>query len=156
MKCSPQFRCTSGGSHLKKAEQRLKTCEECIFCREGYGQRFWEGLDSQGFLFIDFMIEQRTINAVYYSKLLKDRVKPVVRSKRRIRLVTSICLLHDKVRLHTATETVDETHGKVLPHPAYSYKLAPSDSHLFGPLKEALEGKTCRADDEVKILCTDG
>jgi hypothetical protein len=32
---------------------------------------FW---NSQGVLFIDFLIEQ-TINAVYYSKLLTDRVK---------------------------------------------------------------------------------
>jgi hypothetical protein len=55
--------------HLKKARQRLKTCEGFIFCRGSYGQRFW---DSQGTLFIDFLIEQRTINAAYYSKLLKD------------------------------------------------------------------------------------
>jgi hypothetical protein len=33
-------------------------------------------LDFQGVLFIDFLTEQRTINAAYYSKRLKDRVKP--------------------------------------------------------------------------------
>jgi hypothetical protein len=58
---------------------------------------FW---DSQGF-FIDFLIEQRTINAAYYSKLLKDRLKPAFRSKRRTRSAKSVSLLHDNARTHT-------------------------------------------------------
>jgi hypothetical protein len=29
-----------GVSHFKKAGQRLRTCEDCTFCRESYGQRF--------------------------------------------------------------------------------------------------------------------
>jgi hypothetical protein len=69
--------------------------------------------DSQGVLFIDFLIEQRTINADYYSKLLKDRVKPAFRSKRRGRPATSVCLLHDNARPHTAamtTGTLEEMH----------------------------------------------
>jgi len=43
-----------------------------------------------------------------------------------------------------------------LPHPAYSPDLAPSDFHLFGLLKDALEGKRFRADHEVTILRKDG
>jgi hypothetical protein len=38
--------------------------------------------DSQVFLFIDFLIEQRTIHADYYSKLHKDPIKLAFRSKR--------------------------------------------------------------------------
>jgi hypothetical protein len=38
-------------------------------------------------------------------------------------------------------------HWEVLPHTACS----PSDFYLLGPLKEALEGKRFRADDEVKV-----
>jgi histone-lysine N-methyltransferase SETMAR len=38
-----------------------------------------------------------------------------------------------------------------LPHPACSPDLAPSDFHLFGPLKEAVGGKRFRANDEVKL-----
>jgi len=37
---------------------------------------FW---DSQGILFVDSLTEERTINAAYYSKLLKDRVMPAFR-----------------------------------------------------------------------------
>jgi len=38
----------------------------------------------------------------------------------------------------------------VLEHPAYSPDLAPSDYHLFGPLKEALGGRRFTSDEEVK------
>jgi hypothetical protein len=42
-------------------------------------------------------------------------------------------------------------HWEALLHPVYSPDLAPSDFHVFGPLKEALEGKKFRADDEVTL-----
>jgi len=35
-------------------------------------------------------------------------------------------------------------------HPAYSLDLAPSDFHLFGPLKAALRGRRFSCDDDVK------
>jgi histone-lysine N-methyltransferase SETMAR len=47
-------------------------------------------------------------------------------------------------------------HWELLPHSSYSSDLAPSDFHLFSPLKEALGGKRFIADDEVKLLCKDG
>jgi histone-lysine N-methyltransferase SETMAR len=45
---------------------------------------------------------------------------------------------------------------EVLPHTAYGPDLAPTDFCLFRPLKEALEGKRFRANDKVKLLCSDG
>jgi len=114
---------------------------------------FW---DSQGDLLVDFLTEQRTINAVYYSKLLKDRINPpAFRSKRSGRSVKSVCLLHDNARPHIPAVTIgtlEEMNGEVLPHPAYSPDLTPSDFHLFGPLKEILGRKRFRADDEVKLF----
>jgi histone-lysine N-methyltransferase SETMAR len=130
----------------------LKKAKTTPFAGKVMASVFW---DSQGVLFIDFLTEQRTINAAYYSKLLKDRVKPAFHSKRRGRSVKSVCLLHDNTRPHTAavtTRTVEEMHWEVLPHPAYSPDLAPSDFHLFGPLKEALGRKKFRADEEVKLF----
>jgi histone-lysine N-methyltransferase SETMAR len=38
----------------------------------------------------------------------------------------------------------------VLPHPPYSPDLAPSDFHLFGPLKDALRGRRFADDEELK------
>jgi len=68
----------TGISHLKKAEQRLKTCEDYNFCRKSYGQRFLggEGGGSQDVLFIDFLTERHTVKIAHLSKLLEDRVKP--------------------------------------------------------------------------------
>jgi hypothetical protein len=49
------------------------------------------------------------------------------------------------------TGTLEEMHWEVLPHRTYSPHLAPSDFHLFGPLKEDLGGKIFRADDDVNF-----
>ncbi|GFN93131.1 transposase [Plakobranchus ocellatus] len=41
------------------------------------------------------------------------------------------------------------TGGTFIPHPAYSPDLAPSDFHLFGPLKRHLGGKKFEDEDEL-------
>jgi len=46
-------------------------------------------------------------------------------------------------------DTIQKLKWNVLPHPSYSPDLAPSDYHLFGPLKEHLDGKRFRNNDEV-------
>jgi histone-lysine N-methyltransferase SETMAR len=37
----------------------------------------------------------------------------------------------------------------VLPHPAHSPDLAPSDYHLFSPVKDALHGRHMAGDNEL-------
>lgn len=39
---------------------------------------------------------------------------------------------------------------EVLDHPPYSPNLAPSDFHLFGPLKKFLGGKRFQTDNDIK------
>jgi hypothetical protein len=61
--------------------------------------------------------------------------------------------LHDNAHSHTAahiTEPLRKLKFHVMPHPLYSLNLAPSDYHLFGPLKEALRGHQFTSDQEVK------
>jgi hypothetical protein len=53
------------------------------------------------------------------------------------------------------SETLQQLKFKVLDHPAYSPDLAPSDFHLFGPLKETLRGRRLAEDDEVKEAVDD-
>jgi len=50
---------------------------------------FW---DSKGVLYVDFLIERRTINAEYYSALLEGRVKTAIRNNRK-RVQTSVLFL---------------------------------------------------------------
>jgi len=101
---------------------------------------FW---DSKGVLYVDFLTEHRTINAEYYSALLKGPVKTAIRNKRK-RAQTSVSFLQDNACPHMAARTMDtiqKLKWSVLPQPPYSPDLAPSDYHLFGPLKEPLGGK---------------
>jgi hypothetical protein len=44
MKRSQGPKCMTGVSYFKKAEQRLEIGEDYTFCRESYGQRFWDCL----------------------------------------------------------------------------------------------------------------
>ena len=64
-----------------------------------------------------------------------------------------IILHHDNARPHTAIATAAAIVAKgwsVLPHSAYSPDLAPSDFHLFGPLKDYLRGQKFDDDESVK------
>ncbi|KAJ4431310.1 hypothetical protein ANN_19907 [Periplaneta americana] len=61
--------------------------------------------------------------------------------------------LHDIVRPHVATSVREKikTFGwEVLQHPPYSPDLAPSDFHLFGPMKKFLTGHRFAIDAEVQ------
>ena len=63
-----------------------------------------------------------------------------------------VLLLHDNARPHTGAYTVDTLRAlkfEVLKHPPYSPDLAPSDFHLFGPLKEHMRGQKFADDNEV-------
>ena len=62
-------------------------------------------------------------------------------------------LLQDNARPHTAARTlakIEYLGWKLLTHPPYSPDLAPSDFHLFGPLKESMKGIHFQTDKEVK------
>jgi histone-lysine N-methyltransferase SETMAR len=73
--------------------------------------------------------------------MLKDKLKPTVRSKRRVLLSKTLLLHHDNARPRAATatiKTIQKLNFEHLPHPPYSLDLAPSDYHLFGSLTKAL------------------
>jgi histone-lysine N-methyltransferase SETMAR len=94
-----------------------------------------------------------TINSESYCDLLQNHFKPAIRSKCHGLLSSGVLLQHDNARLDTARATakkIIDLRLECIPHPAYSPDLAPSDYHVFGPLKEALSGKKFSTDDEIK------
>jgi histone-lysine N-methyltransferase SETMAR len=102
---------------------------------------FW---DRRGILMIDWLPEGHTINSAYYIDQL-NRLRVEIKNQRRGKLTHGILLLHDNARPHTSHETeaaIKELGFRVLPHPAYSPDLAPSDFHLFSKMKEPLRGKS--------------
>ena len=127
--------------------------------RDGHHQLlltvFW---DSQGPILEHYMEKGVTVTSVNYSNMLRNELRPAIRSKRRGRLTQGVLLLHDNARPHTAHLTINtilQLNWEVLEHPAYSPDLAPSDFHLFGHLKNALRGHRFAADDEVKEVVHD-
>ena len=52
--------------------------------------------------------------------------------------------------IHILLPTLLKLKFEVMAHPPYSPELAPSDYHLFGPLKEALRGRRFISGQEVK------
>ena len=93
------------------------------------------------------MPRENTVNSATYADLLKNHLRPAIKSKRCGLLSTGVLLQHDNTRPHTARSTVatiQDLYFECLPH------LAPSDFHVFGPLKEAMEGKSFRSDEEVQ------
>src|SRR5206468_3482045 len=104
----------------------------------------------RGVIFIDFLPKGETLNSHKYC----DTLKKLVRAIRVKRLsIQKVILHHDNARPHTAHATAPATAAKgwtVLPHPAYSPDLAPSDFHIFGPLKGYLRGHKFENDDAVQ------
>ena len=65
----------------------------------------------------------------------------------------NVIILHDNARPHVANKTVNKLrkiHWEFLEHPPYNPDLAPSDFHLFSPLKMFLAGQRFTCADKVK------
>ena len=80
------------------------------------------------------------------------RLHDAVRQKRRGHLDRGELLLHYNAPAHTSAVAQAALHGarfEQLPHPPYSPELAPSDFHLFPPLKE-LRGRRFGSDEELQ------
>ncbi|GFO45811.1 histone-lysine N-methyltransferase SETMAR [Plakobranchus ocellatus] len=108
---------------------------------------FW---DAKG-VTLDILPQGQCINAARYCSTL-DRLKETIRRKRPGLLRRGVVLQHDNATPHSANLTQQwlQRYGwEILPHPAHSPDLAPSDFHLFGPLKCHLGGMAFEAEDDL-------
>ena len=111
---------------------------------------FW---DSQWVILEHYLERDTTVNSVGYSEMLSTELKPAIRTKRRDLLSSGVLLLHENARPYTAIHTLQtlvKLRFTVLEHPAYGPDLAPSENHLFGPLKDALTGLRFTSDEGAK------
>lgn len=107
--------------------------------------------DSQGIIYHEFLPHNVTITAAYYSAQL-DRLKSQLTSVRPGR--NRVVFLHDNARPHTAMVTREkllQLGWEVLPHPAHSPDIAPSDFHLFRALDNHLRGKSFSEENALKM-----
>jgi len=99
---------------------------------------FW---DMHGPILVHFQAHGQTVNSANYCAMLQNEPKPAICRKRRRVLPKKVLLHHDNAHPHTAAatvETVQQLGFELLQHPPYSPDLAPSNYHIFGPLKEAM------------------
>ena len=90
-----------------------------------------------------------------YCEIL-NTVRHDVYSKRRGQTSEGELFHHDNARPHTAKKTlelIEKIGWEVAHHPPYSPDLAPSDYHLFGPLKNHLHGTKFSDGEAVKEIC---
>jgi hypothetical protein len=102
---------------------------------------FW---DCQGVLLAHFQKRGENLNSASDCEVLL-KLWDVISRKRPDQLATGVLLRHDNARPHTARATqerIQELQWELLEHPPYSPDLATSDFHLFGPLKNHLDGKS--------------
>jgi len=111
---------------------------------------FW---DKRGVILEQCMPRWNPVTSTTYTDLLKNHLRPAIKSKRRGRLSTGVLLQRDKARSHTAPFNCcnnPRLSFECLPHPPYSPDLDASDFHVFGPLKEAMECRSFRSDEVVQ------
>ena len=95
---------------------------------------FW---GAKGVIMLDVLPKRSTITGVYYANLL-DQLRTAIREKRRGKLSKGVLLQQDNARVHickVAMDAVERNGYELIPHPAYSPDLAPSDFFLFPNLK---------------------
>ena len=95
---------------------------------------FW---NAKCVIMLDFLPKKDTIIGVYNANLL-DQLRTAIHEKRRGKLSKGVLLQQDNARVHTckvAMDAVERNGYELIPHPAYSPGLAPSDFFLFPNLK---------------------
>lgn len=111
----------------------------------------------EGIVHFELVPDGRGITAEVYSHQL-ERVEAVMR-ERYPALVNRkrVLLQQDNAPPHTARRTQekirDDLNFELLPHPAYSPDLAPSDYHLFRALAHFLRGRRFNSSEEVENGC---
>jgi histone-lysine N-methyltransferase SETMAR len=110
---------------------------------------FW---DERGVILEHYLPRGNTVNNATYADLLKNHLRPAIKSKRRGLLSTGVLLQHDNARPHTARSIVAIIQHvlRVSSTSAVLAKPRPSDFHVLVPLKEAMGGKSFRSDEKVK------
>ena len=110
----------------------------------------------EGIIHFELLENGNTVNAKLYCEqlermyaALEDRYPALVNRKK-------VLLQQDNAKPHTAAVTrkkCEELELELLPHPAYSPDLAPSDYHLFRSMAHFLKGRRFENVDDFRNSC---
>ena len=108
----------------------------------------------EGVIHFELVPEGQAINAVLYTQQLDRMYAALVARYPALVNRKRVLLQQDNARPHTAQltqEKIEELEGiELLPHPAYSPDLAPSDYHLFRSMSHFLRGRRFENDQQVE------
>ena len=127
---------------------KAKKVQDATFCWQGDGHNI---LGRKRLYYVGLFTQEKTITGVYYANLL-DQLRTAICEKRRGKLYKGVLLQQDNVRVHTCKVAMDavEWNGyELIPHPAYSPDLVPSDFFIFSNLKKDICGHHFRSEEEV-------
>jgi hypothetical protein len=94
---------------------------------------FW---DEEGILLVDFLEKSNTINSQWY----KETSNKCIHTPRPTEILEDVLHSHTNAQTHTSfhtCEAIAKMGQTVLPHPAHILDLAPSNYHLFAPVKNS-------------------
>ena len=109
--------------------------------------------DWKGIVYWEVLDYGQTVDSIIYCQQLDRLAEALKRNRPELVNRKGVILLHDNARPHTSRVTqqkIRELGYEVLPHPAYSPDIAPSDYHLFRSLQHFLSGKIFADRDEIK------
>jgi histone-lysine N-methyltransferase SETMAR len=121
---------------------------QCRSQRERFGKKvllcvWW---NYEGLIYYDIVPAGRTINAEVYSQQLEKMYTVLLETYPALVNRKRVLLQQDNARPHTAKKTlhkIEELEGiELLPHPAFSPDLEPSDYYLFRSMAQILRGES--------------
>ena len=95
---------------------------------------FW---DPKDVIMLDYLPKRSTITVVFYANLL-DQLRTAIHEKRRGKFSKGVLLQQNNTRVHTykvAMDALEQNGYELIPQPAYTPDLAPSNFFLFPNLK---------------------
>ena len=108
--------------------------------------------DFKGVVYFELLPRNQTINSNVYCRQLDSLNESIIQKRPELVNRKGVVLHHDNARPHTSLITRQkllELGWDVLPQPAYSPDLAPSDFHLFRSLQNSLRSITSNSDEAV-------
>lgn len=106
--------------------------------------------DMRGIILLDVLPNNVTVNSAVYCKQI-DKLVVALKDKRPF--MKKIYYHHDNAPAHRSritSQRLSETGWEILPHPAYSPDIAPSDYYLFKSLQYSIGNMNFKNETEIK------
>lgn len=138
------------GQWLSKGEIPIPTPRRPIHGKKCMLCVWW---DWKGIVYWEVLDYGQTVDSNYYCQQLDRLADALLHTRSALVNRQGVILLHDNAKPHTSKVTQQKIRKlgyEVLPHPAYSPDISPSDYYLFRSLQHFLKGKRFVNNDEVK------